>query len=109
MDKKSDISIVVSAFPLAGMHLFIFVVPVIYLKVLCRPCSVLFLSPHPYILLHVSVTTASYYYCALSCSSQILFNLRIYVTGIIWTMCEYYQCLPSTAEVIRVPVKYLCC
>jgi len=29
MDRKFDISIVVSAFPLAGMNLFTFVVPVI--------------------------------------------------------------------------------
>jgi hypothetical protein len=61
MDRKFDISIVVRAFHLAGMHLFNFYVPVIYLKVLCRPCSFLFLSPHPYILLHVSVTIARYY------------------------------------------------
>jgi hypothetical protein len=81
MDRKSDISIGVSAFPLASMHLFIFVVPVIYLKVLCRPCSVLFLSPHPYILLHISVTIACYYYCALSC--VVSFYFILYVTGII--------------------------
>ena len=67
MDRKFDISIVVSAFSLAGMHLFIFVVPVIYLKMLCHSCSVPFLSPYPYILLHVGVTIACYYYCALSC------------------------------------------
>ena len=66
MDRKFDISIVGSAFSLASMHLFIFVVPVIYLNKLCRPCSDPFLSPHPYILLHDSVTGACYY-CALSC------------------------------------------
>lgn len=65
MDKKFDISIVVSAFPLASMHLFIFVVPVIYLKMLSHLCSVPLLSTHPYI--SVSVTSACYYYCALSC------------------------------------------
>jgi len=61
MDRKFDISVVVSAFPLAAMHPFIFVVPVIYLKMLCHLCCDPFLSPHPYILLHVSVTSACYY------------------------------------------------
>jgi hypothetical protein len=67
MDRKFDISVVVSAFLLAGTHLFFFVVSVIYLKMLFHSYSDPFLLPLPYILLHVSVTIACYYYCALSC------------------------------------------
>jgi hypothetical protein len=110
MDRKFDISIVVSAFPLASVHLFIllvFVVPIIYLKMLCHPRTDPVLSWHPYMSLHICVTRPCCCYCALS------FVVKFYL---IWEqmwlwimMCEYYLCLPITAEVIRVPVKYLCC
>ena len=109
MDRKCDISVVVSAFHLAGMHLFIFFVPVFYLKVLCHPCTVPFLSQHPYLLLHVSVTIACYHYCTLSCVVRFYLIWEYMWLVSKWTICEYYQCLPSTAEVTRVPVKYLCC